>query len=790
MAIGLTRSKNLSESNLNLKTALQKLYAPGIENDIELYSLSSSVESICFSGLIDNEDAQISRLTTESLKTISGEVLKRTKFSTRYFAFTDENQVYFTKYFAGVGGGDSMAEAPRYSESGSVPALELISGGGGFYFLNAQNEVANLEFSSGTWSASTSATITVTANSHGFEKGQGLSLRFDNSGGGTNAISGEYAVLSTTVNTFTVSNIAGSITGSGAVSISSSDIRLSNIQLKGKTSGSSSARANVTFSKMGLEYLFGVPATYTNTLFGTELGSTASSTITLANHGLSTGTSVYIRVVSGTLQSGFVSAVNVISSSTFSVLLPVGSANTAQNCVVCSVDELTRFTIGSGSRYSVKSVEITTQGSNYVIPEDLEIIENNANDSNSGQVIKIRKQRGELFEGKPEIIKTKVFTYTVKNATNEGFFLFDEENQKYLFFDRNTAAGGLSPEQEIQIRRFDGVNVNNILQFKFAQSPIYLRGYAGGFSMGSSISGAINNIGNIAAELKLRSRLAIQNTKRPTPATSNENILGYTYNSFAGKDVVIWQRVVLRDQDYVLNPADTTLGTNSITGDRLKTSVSEFVLGPLVQWSSTTAGVATIALNSHSVQTGDVIRVSSVLATTGSAFSEGGYTATYINASSFSITVNSTIASTGTLNLIVSDPNFQIKVPGLFIKVGSTYRRAFSTTDKPFFQQIIDSAGVNASANPTISGGGASFTGQSFGALSAEGTMSETNPAATNWYSYNATISELAQRIHTNGRDGAFYFHRPTAPTITTVSVVKDGVATNIYAVPLFTLNV
>ena len=789
MAIGLTRSKNLSESNLNLKTALQKLYAPGIENDIELFSLSSSIESTCFSGLVDDENTQIFKLTTESLRTVSGAVLKRTKFITRYFTFTDENQVYFTKYLAGVGG-DNETTPVRYSESGSIPAIRIISGGGGFYFLNAQDEVANLEFSTGTWSASTSATITITANSHGFKVGQGLNLRFNNSGGGTNATPGEYVVLSITTNTFTVSNIAGSITGSGTLSISSSDIRLSNVQLKGETSGSLSVRANVTFSKIGFEYLSGVSATYTNTSFGTEFGSTASSTITLSNHGLSTGTSVYIRAISGTLQSGFVSSVNVINSSSFSVILPVESANTAQNCLVCLVDELTRFTINSGSRYSVKSVEITTPGSNYVIPENLEIIESNVSDSNSEQLIKIRKQRGKLFEGTPEIIKTKVFTYTVKNATNEGFFLFDEEKQKYLFLDRDTAAIGLSPDQEIQIKRFDGVVVNNILQFKFAQSPVYLRSYSDFdvFSMGDSISGAINFTSNSAAELKLRSRLAIQNTKRPTLAASNENILGYTYNSFVGKDVVIWQRVVLRDQDYILDPDNTNLGAGSITGERLKTSVSEFVLGPLVQWSSTVTGVVTITLSDHSVQTGDTVKVSDILAVTGSVFSAGNYTATYINASSFSITVNSTTSGTGTLNLILSDPNFQIRVPGLFIKVGPTYRRAFSTTDKPFFQQIIDSTGASATANPTTSGSGVSFTGQSFGALSAEGTMIETNPTATNWYSYSTTISELAQRIHTNGRDGAFYFHRPTAPAVTTVSVIRNGAATNIYAIPLFTL--
>jgi len=73
MAIGLTRAKNLSERNLNLKTALQKLYAPGIENDIALFSLSSSVESVVVSGLLDSDSDQITGIRNESLSAISGE---------------------------------------------------------------------------------------------------------------------------------------------------------------------------------------------------------------------------------------------------------------------------------------------------------------------------------------------------------------------------------------------------------------------------------------------------------------------------------------------------------------------------------------------------------------------------------------------------------------------------------------------------------------------------------------------------------------------------------------------
>lgn len=794
MAIGLSKLKNLSESNLNLKTALQKLYAPGIEDDIELFSLSSSIESICFSGLQNNKDAQIFRLTTERLSTITGGVIKRTKFSTRYFAFTDENQVYFSEYLPGVGN-SSDAEQPRYSQAGSVPSTKTVSGGGGFYFLNSQGQTANLENYSGTWGASGSATITVTLPlPHGFEEGQGLGLRFGNGGGGTNATFGEYVILTVpTPSTFTVRNSGGVITGSGAVNIVSSDVKLSNVGFKGKTSGSVSLRADVTFGKLSFDYLPGVPGTYTtytNTGFGLGLDSIAVlSTVTLVGHGLSTGDSIYIRSVSGTLRSGFVQSITRLTADAFTVTLPVSSANTTQACVVCSVDELTRFTPGTGSRYGIKSLKITSEGSGYVIPENIEVVEGSVNEKDTGSVIGIRKQRGEFFEGAPEIIKTEVFNYTVKNSTNEGFFLYDEEKQKYVFLDKNTPETGLIASQAITLRRFDGINVNNILQFKFAQSPIYLLSYTSNvFSITGSISGAVNNLSVSSSDLKLRSRLGIQNTKRPTLASSAENILGYTYNSFAGQDVVIWQRVVLRDQDFVLDPSDTTQGSGSITGDRLRTSVEEFVMGPIVPWSSTVEGVATIALSGHSVQTGDSIRVNNISVGSGVGFTDGSYIATRVNSSSFTIRISSSTGSTGTLNLIISDPNFQIKVPGLFIKVGSVYRRAFSTTDKPFFQQITDSSGVGAFANPNAGGGGVSFSGQALGALSAEGAGVVTNPAITNWYSYNTTISELAQRIHPNGTDGAFYFHRPTAPTVASVSVVKNGAASAIYAVPLFTL--
>jgi hypothetical protein len=528
MTIGLTRTKNLSESGLNLKTALQKLYAPGIENDLELFSLSSSLESLVFSGQETSPDSQIVGVATEQLKTASGEVIKRTKFITKFFTFTDENEIYFSKYELGVGG-DEEATAARFSNLGSVPSVNLINGGGGYYVTD--------------------------------------------------------------------------IYGVPYIPSPSSPIVLKNTPLRGKLSGSTTARAKITLTSQSTEDL--------------------------------------------------------------------------------NLNEITRFTPGYTTRYTISDIEITEGGDGYLIPELLEPIEGQVSEFLTGIGLILVKQRGFLFDGQPPIIRTKQFLYKVKNADGSGFFLYDDESSKYLFIDKDSALSGFSLEEanSLELRRFDGINLTNISQFRFSQSAIYLRQYDYAFSIiGGSISGEINRIASVANSLQLSTQDLIQNTRRPTSAQSEENIFGYTYNSFSGKDLVIWQRVVLRDQDYLLEPSI------EVTGEELKTNVTNF------------------QLNSN-----------------------------------------------------------QQRVPGLFIRVGNEYVRAFSLDVKPFFREEL---------NPKLSAGTDRY------ALSAE----DTEDNGVTWYAYNTSISEFAQRIHPNGRNGAFYYHRPNAPLVRTL---RTGVKA-VYAVPLF----
>lgn len=527
MAIGLSTNRNLSEKNLNLKTALQKLYAPGIEDDIELFSLSSTLESVVISGPEEDTETvktQIFGLASEKLKLSTGTLINRTKFITKYFTYTNENKVYFDNFALTLG---SSVDATKinFSDSGSIPSVSVTYPGRGYYFLSTDNTVYD----------------------------------------------------------------AGN------------SIVIDDVTLVGEESGEESARASITFEK--------------------EADATGDT--------------------------GY----------------------------------LTKYTPGSVKRYRVAKVSITNGGNGYILPEKLLIKLGNVKTGTSSVVtLQLMKQDGDAFAFTNPIVVSQQYYYTVKNASEDSFYLYDENESKYVFLDINSTDLEL---EDIDIRRFDGITIENFIPFKFAGSTIYLRGYFDPFSLGNSISGAINSLFSSLSFLNQRKEKAVQNTKRPTPTTSEENILGYTYNSFEGDDVVIWQRVVIRDQDFVLDTSDT-----EITGSALKTNVSNF-------------------------------------------------------------------------RLTKTDKS-EIPIPGLFIKVGNEYLRAFSTTDKPFLQ---------GTQNPN-----------SDGVLSAEGYASNA------WYAYNTTISKLAQRINPNGKDGAFYFHKPTAPTVKIVSVKIGGAVGSVYSTPLFRL--
>jgi hypothetical protein len=853
MAIGLTRSKNLSERNLNLKTALQKLYAPGIENDIALFSLSSSVESVVVSGLLSAPESQIVGVQSESLSLITGEIQPRTKFLTEFFTFTDLNEVAFSK-FTLLTPGTLGSVLPKTSQNGELYALDIISGGRGFYFELPSGGV--LTNSTGVTITGNTVPITTTYNNLPIRG----SLYFPTSGvsgtqfdvvvlyhptidafgvtpinaaenflnialnqinlkdkiifsvaypqdaipawnanpslpgqqfpgidypnfyfgdnityaeaallwvkeGGLNAFFASNNVPRSIDKIFTFGHSQGGYLTHRLNTMHSVDGVISNapgpIDLLARcTFSESTGEGNNTCEKikLGLGSALSDPSIYDNLSLKNFLSGTLSSSLftqalddttgdnfgapqvqnmqNIIEPGLnactncanaefkyynSGGHDAFVR--NSTLQRDirifvgssiqFDEFINVENVSVRGTLSGRETARAKITFIKHLTDdlepaELTKFTPDNFDRYSIFSIEITSPGSGYIFPEPLELVEGNIRLSSDDSVLVLKKQKGKYFSGQPELLRSKTYIYQVRGADRSGFFLYDNQLNKYVFLGRNTGELGFTQQEKdsIELRRFDGISINNFLQFKFAQSRIWLDGEGAnsGFRIqGGSISGEINRVASVTNNLQLRTQAAIQNTRRPTPPTSSENVLGYKYNSFDGEDVVIWQRVVLRDPDFVLNPNNPDFNSGSITGSRLRSFVENFELQ---------------ALNSPQ----------------------------------------------------------KIKVPGLFIKVGAQYFRAFSTTDKPFFAETSSGEILN----PKLSSEVDQY------ALSAESLAPGSNSVL---YSYDTVISQLAQRINSGGVNGALYYHRVAAPLRRTVETSRnDGSSVNVFAVPLFSL--
>jgi hypothetical protein len=167
---GLYTRSNLSENGLNASEALQKLYKPQIQNDINLFAYSSALRSQISS------PSDIFALINFPISNISGTVSLRTKFLTNSYTFSNDNEVWFEKVEVPIDKRASLETNGadlRYSVNGSVANALVKSVGSGYYVVDSGGQ----EISSypatvdirviGTLSYSDNAVVRITVNSNG-----------------------------------------------------------------------------------------------------------------------------------------------------------------------------------------------------------------------------------------------------------------------------------------------------------------------------------------------------------------------------------------------------------------------------------------------------------------------------------------------------------------------------------------------------------------------------------------------------------------------------------------------
>jgi len=713
MAIGLSRKANLSEKNLNLSEAIQKLYAPGVQDDLGLFSLSSQIKSFINSGPESDPSSQIIGIRSEKFLSFTGEPVDRTKFLTKDVTYSTGDKVYFDTFTLPIVSSE-RAYNPKYSINGSIPEARIITQGEGYYF--------------------------------------------------------EKVGVTPQVQEFLTNKV------------------IDNVVLRGRISQSDSAKARVTFSidsttQFDLsdveEWAFSDNETTTYAADGTPI-PVFGTTNTLAIN--SNGTWQYLSPDTQTLTRDVSIKIFFVNGQT-STIVPVivassGLDQTGQITLppIDAPSYLTDFTGFYTFRFIVSNIEITDGGSDYVIGEELELVEGVVTDQETGAPFVLKRQKGERYFTKEATIVSEFYFYDVLGASNSGYYLFDSKFNKYLFLDNNKGPEELSSEdpREIRVIRSDAISIDNILQLKYLQSPIAIGSYSI-FRLEGSIVGSISNLSRLVNRLRDDSYLLIQNTKKPTSITSEENNLGFEYNKITGKNLTFYQRLVIRDQDYAL-------GANDITGLRLKNNVDNFTL---IGQSEYTIQSYTINADTNVFNAGDTVNPvlgndakTLIVNSTGTWTYESADSSNILDGVVITMTFEGgfeykiqllTQAETAN-NASGTIPLPKVRIPGIFLKVGDSYRRAYSTTDKAYSQKTEDGTGY---LNPNIKGTSPDLS------LSAASIV----PGQSDFYTYNTIISKFAQRVNVNGVDGAFYFQKVTPPVVSPVTDIK-GIT--YYSIPLF----
>jgi len=147
MAAGLFTGFNLSEEGLNATDALQKLYAPQVQQDLLLFAFSNRLESIIYSASTESSN-QIYGLINDPITDAQGNVILRTKILTQgqpsgdesslqeVYTFSDNNLVWFDKVPSG------LESSVKVSVNGSIVNVSVLGTGENYKILDLDgNEI-------------------------------------------------------------------------------------------------------------------------------------------------------------------------------------------------------------------------------------------------------------------------------------------------------------------------------------------------------------------------------------------------------------------------------------------------------------------------------------------------------------------------------------------------------------------------------------------------------------------------------------------------------------------------
>lgn len=154
--------------------------------------------------------------------------------------------------------------------------------------------------------------------------------------------------------------------------------------------------------------------------------------------------------------------------------------------------------------------------------------------------------------GYTALLLNERYLYTVKSANQDGFFLYDEKSDDWVYlgsvYDSIQSFPALSTPG-LRLSRLDTLSSENLVQLYKLDGRSQFYQYGDGYEPGSNLSSSIRSISDSTEAIKNSLPRFVQNVK----VQSEDTELGFTYNRFKGLNVQSDYRVIFRDPDGVID---------------------------------------------------------------------------------------------------------------------------------------------------------------------------------------------------------------------------------------------
>lgn len=220
-----------------------------------------------------------------------------------------------------------------------------------------------------------------------------------------------------------------------------------------------------------------------------------------------------------------------------------------------------QITVNGNGTISYDS-EIVNGGSGYIIGERVEILPK-CLQGESPLVNNCFEYSGEYYiDQEPSIRSSKAsivnsnYPYTVKSSGLEGFFLYDEKEEEWLYLGEfyDTFRGDLG---DIKILRDDSITPDNISQLFRLNFRSYFYSYRAPYQLSDNLQTTLSSVQNSVESVDNDLRLFVQNTRAYKTKSDEDNVLGFDYNIFEGFNLLSDYRIVFRDPDGVIDRAES-----------------------------------------------------------------------------------------------------------------------------------------------------------------------------------------------------------------------------------------